>query len=62
LVRRFLDACESGGAPSPGVLEGYRVQCLIEAARCAHEGGCWIDVTQPSGYPADLVSGRFSEP
>jgi hypothetical protein len=49
LVRRFLDACESGGAPSPGVLEGYRVQCLIEAARCAHEGGCWIDVTQPVG-------------
>jgi predicted dehydrogenase len=62
LVRRFLDACESGGAPSPGVLEGYRVQCLIEAARSAHAGGCWIDVTQPVGYPADLVSGRFSEP
>jgi predicted dehydrogenase len=46
LVRRFLDACESGGAPSPGVAEGYRVQCLIEAARCAHASGRWIDVPQ----------------
>lgn len=62
LVRRFLDACESGGAPSPGVVEGYRVQCLIEAARCAHASGRWIDVAQPVGYPPDLVSGSFSKP
>src|SRR5262245_33061383 len=28
LVQRFLDACERGGAPSPGVTDGYRVQFL----------------------------------
>jgi predicted dehydrogenase len=49
LVRRFIDACENGGAPSPGVAEGYRVQCLIEAARRAHASGRWIDVAQPAG-------------
>jgi predicted dehydrogenase len=52
LVRRFLDACESGGAPSPGVAEGYRVQCLIEAALRAHASGRWIDVAQPIGLSA----------
>ena len=52
LARRFLDACESGGAPSPGVVEGYRVQCLIEAARDAHASGRWIDVAQPVGVSA----------
>jgi predicted dehydrogenase len=62
LVQRFLDACESGGAPSPGVVEGYRVQCLIEAARCAHASGRWIDVAQPVGYPPDLVRSGFTKP
>jgi predicted dehydrogenase len=62
LVRRFLDACESGRAPSPGVAEGYRVQCLIEAARCAHASGRWVDVAQPPGNAPDLVSGSLSKP
>ena len=62
LVERFLDACESGGAPSPGAMEGYRVQCLIEAARRAHASGRWIDVAQPVGYPPDLVRGGFTKP
>jgi predicted dehydrogenase len=44
LVRRFIDACESGGDPSPGFAEGYRVQCLIDAARHAHASGRWIDI------------------
>jgi predicted dehydrogenase len=43
LVRRFIDACETGGTPSPGFVEGYRVQCLIDAARRSHAGGRWID-------------------
>jgi predicted dehydrogenase len=47
LVRRFLDACENGGTASPGVAEGYRVQCLIDAARRAHASGRWIDVAPP---------------
>jgi predicted dehydrogenase len=44
LVHRFIDACEGGGTPSPGVAEGYRVQGLIDAARRAHATGHWIDV------------------
>jgi predicted dehydrogenase len=44
LVRRFLDACERGGAPSPGFAEGYRVQCLIDAARQADDSGRWVEV------------------
>jgi predicted dehydrogenase len=47
LVQRFVDACEKGGSPSPGVAEGYRVQCLIDAARCAHASGRWIDIAPP---------------
>jgi predicted dehydrogenase len=44
LVRRFLDACESGRAALPGFAEGYRVQCLMEAAWQAHALGRWIDI------------------
>jgi len=47
LVRRFLDACELGGSPSPGVAAGYRVQCLIDAACRAHASGRWIDFPSP---------------
>jgi predicted dehydrogenase len=47
LVRRFIDACEKGGSSSPGVAEGYRVQCLIDAARRAHATGRWIEVASP---------------
>jgi predicted dehydrogenase len=47
LVRRFLDACEGGGVASPGIAEGYRVQCLIDAARRAHASRGWIDVPAP---------------
>jgi predicted dehydrogenase len=44
LVRRFIDACETGAPAAPGFAEGYRVQCLIDAARRAHASGRWIDV------------------
>jgi predicted dehydrogenase len=47
LVRRFLDACERGGSPSPGFAEGYRVQCLIDAARHAHASGRWVEMASP---------------
>jgi len=50
LVRRFIDACENGGSPSPGFAEGYRVQCLIDAARRAHAAGRWIEAA-PAGEP-----------
>lgn len=48
LARRFIDACENGGQPSPGFAEGYRVQVLIDAARRAHESERWIGVA-PAG-------------
>ncbi|TMJ39370.1 MAG: Gfo/Idh/MocA family oxidoreductase [Alphaproteobacteria bacterium] len=53
LVRRFIDACESGSSASPGAAEGYRVQCLIDAARRAHATGRWIDIA-----PADGAGGN----
>jgi predicted dehydrogenase len=49
LVRRLIDACERSYCPSPSVAEGYRVQCLIDAARRAHLTGRWIDVAPPGG-------------
>jgi predicted dehydrogenase len=49
LVHRFLDACEIGGAASPGFAEGYRVQCLMEAAWQAHTLGRWINVPLRDG-------------
>lgn len=47
LVRRFIDACEGGRPPVPGFAEGYRVQCLIDAARRAHASGRWTEVAPP---------------
>jgi predicted dehydrogenase len=44
LARRFIDACERGGSPSPGFAEGYRVQRLIDAARRAHASGRWVEM------------------
>jgi predicted dehydrogenase len=44
LVRRFIDACEQGGIPTPGFAEGYRVQVLIDAARRAQAEGRWVAV------------------
>jgi predicted dehydrogenase len=49
LVHRFIDACESGNVASPGFAEGYRAQCLIEAARRSHATGRWIDVMPADG-------------
>jgi predicted dehydrogenase len=62
LVRRLIDACENGGSPTPGVAEGYRVQCLIDAARRAHASGRWIDVAPPPGHSPHLVSAGLSKP
>ena len=55
LVQRLIDACENGGSPTPGVAEGYRVQCLIDAARRAHASGRWIDVAPPAAHSPNLV-------
>jgi predicted dehydrogenase len=47
LARRFIDACQRGGSPSPGFVEGYRVQRLIDAARRAHASGRWVKIAPP---------------
>jgi predicted dehydrogenase len=44
LVQRFVDACENGSVPFPGVVEGYRVQYLLDTARRVHATGRWIDL------------------
>jgi len=62
LVRRFMDACERGRSPLPGVAEGFRVQCLIEAARRAHASARWIDVVPPVGHLFNPVSANLSKP
>jgi predicted dehydrogenase len=58
----LIDACENGGSPTPGVAEGYRVQCLIDAARRAHATGRWIDVAPPLGHSPNLVGAALSKP
>ena len=45
LVSRFLDGIERGVPVPPTFEEGYRVQCLVAAARKAHATQTWIDVT-----------------
>lgn len=46
LIKIFLDAIENGGTPTPGFAEGYRVQCLMDAARRSHQQGAWVDVAR----------------
>jgi predicted dehydrogenase len=48
LAKLFFDAIENGGTATPGFAEGYRVQCLIDAARRSHNQGAWIDVENAS--------------
>jgi predicted dehydrogenase len=40
----FLDAIAHDKSARPGFAEGYRVQSLLDAARRAHKGGCWLEV------------------
>jgi hypothetical protein len=42
------------------VVEGYRVQCLIDAARRAHATGRWIDVGPSVGEGAPVSAQRRS--
>jgi len=62
LVSRFVDACERGGTPSPGVAEGFRVQSLIDVARRAHASGRWIDVAPPYWHLPNHVDASPSKP
>jgi predicted dehydrogenase len=54
LIQRFVDACENGSVPFPGVVEGYRVQYLLDAARRAHATGRWIDLEPSVGDGAPV--------
>jgi len=45
IVRRFLDAVETGGAASPDFEDGLRVQRLIDAIREADRVGTWQNLS-----------------
>ena len=44
LAAAFLDAIVEKRISMPGFAEGLRVQTLLEAARRAHDSGCWLDI------------------
>ncbi len=46
IAARFLDAIESGTRSQPDFADGYRVQCLLEAARRSHQTGRWVEAKQ----------------
>ncbi|HKN01897.1 MAG TPA: Gfo/Idh/MocA family oxidoreductase [Candidatus Binataceae bacterium] len=47
LAARFLDAIERGNDARPDFSAGYRVQCLLDAARRAHQTGHWTETRRP---------------
>src|SRR5262249_4989335 len=57
LVRRFVDAYENGGSPPPTIVDGSRVQCLLDAAQRAHASGRWTDIAPP-GVEVPWSQGR----
>jgi predicted dehydrogenase len=44
LASDFLEAIAHAKPAWPGFAEGYRVQRLLDAARRAHNGGCWLEI------------------
>jgi predicted dehydrogenase len=44
LVADFLDAISGGRIAVPGFAEGLRVQALLDTARRANNGGCWLEI------------------
>lgn len=46
LAKRFLDWIETGVPSKPSFQEGFRVQCLLEAARQSNETGCWVTIPE----------------
>ena len=51
-VRRFIDGILGAPSSYPSLEDGYRVQCLLDAARCSHESGTWIGINLPEAIPA----------
>lgn len=48
LARRFAAAVRKGEPTTPSFDDGYRVQCLLEAARQSHDLGQWVDARATS--------------
>lgn len=44
LADRFVRAIRTGEPAGPSFEDGYRVQCLLDAARRSHERRAWVDV------------------
>jgi len=48
-VERFVNWIQQGIPANPNLEDGYRVQCLLEAANSAHATGRWVEVSR--GWP-----------
>ena len=46
LVERFVNWIQQGIPANPNLEDGYRVQCLLEAANSAHATGSWVEVSR----------------
>jgi predicted dehydrogenase len=46
LASRFMDAIEGRATSSPDFAAGYRVQCLLDAARRSSDARCWLKVEE----------------
>ncbi len=64
LVQRFVDWIDRGIPSRPSVEDGYRVQCLLDAAYEADRSGRWVTVAEtPPPPPATAGAPRvFSSP
>jgi predicted dehydrogenase len=51
LVDRFVEWIVTGVAQRPTLLDGFRVQCLLEAARLSDSTGSWIETTVEAFTP-----------
>lgn len=49
IAGRFLDAIERRCEAQPDFFAGYRVQCLMDAARQSHKAGSWIETRRSIG-------------
>lgn len=65
LVDRFVDWLRTGSPAKPSFEHGYRVQCLLDWARQAHNAETWVDVStarpaDPGAGPATSTSAPWS--
>jgi predicted dehydrogenase len=47
VARRFHAGIRDGAEPEPSLIDGLRVQAVMDALRTAAEQRCWVEVQQP---------------